>query len=105
VARRHTWRHELADSGGELVHNSRLQAIAHQGVHQVLILPHLQEALAIQLRRLESVNVKVFGREEGAGPLDHIVTRPVHHLFFFVCSVTMGSGCFQALERISHLKS
>ena len=64
MARRPTWRHELADSGGEPVYNIRLQAIVYQGDHEVLILPHLQEALAIQLRRLESINVKVFNIDD-----------------------------------------
>ena len=81
VARRHTWRNELADSFGELADVSSLQASGHQVIHQRLILRQIQEALAIQFLRLESIN-KDFGRDDGLGIPGDLVTRPVLQLFF-----------------------
>ena len=54
VARRHTWRNELADSFGELADVSTLQASGYQVIHQRLILRQIQEALAIQSSALKA---------------------------------------------------
>ena len=86
VARRHTWRNELADSFGELADVSTLQASGYQVIHQHLILRQIQEALAIQFLRLESIN-KDFGRDDGLGIPGDLVTTPVAlKLTFFISS-------------------